>query len=478
MAVIASIISKFDERGVREAETATTGLGGKLGNFGKIAGAAFAGAAVAAGAFAIKLGVEGVKAAIEDEAAQKRLATTLKNVTGAQDDQVKAVEDYILKTELAYGVTDDKLRPSLDRLVRSTKNVEEAQKLQALALDISAGTGKDLQAVSEALAKAHDGNFTALKKLGVSMDDSIIKSKNFDAATAALSRTFAGQATVQAGTFEGKMARLNIAFSEAKETVGGYIIDALTPLLDLTTKNVIPVLAELSDKIGKELAPVFADLGNLFNDVIIPLFKVWWGYITEILIPALVGVFKPALSGLFSAFSQIAETISDNREKLEPLFNLFKTIGKFVAENLAPIIGTILGGAFKLLGTIISGIIEGLSTFIGWITTAINKINELARTIANSPLGKIAGAVGGVLGSVFGGGRASGGYVAAGTSYLVGEQGAEIFTPSRSGYIIPNGGVGGGTQININVSGALDPVSVARQISTILERQNVRLGIA
>ncbi len=174
------------------------GFAGKLGGFAKKAGAAFAVAGAAAAAYAGKLLVDGVQSAIADEAAQAKLATTLKNVTGATNNQIKAVEDYITQTALANGITDDQLRPSLDRLIRSTKDATKAQELQSLALDIAAGTGKDLSAVSEALGKAYDGNLGALKRLGVGIDDSIIKSKNFDAAAAALSKTFEGQASKQA----------------------------------------------------------------------------------------------------------------------------------------------------------------------------------------------------------------------------------------------------------------------------------------
>ncbi len=219
----------FDQlkAGVKGAQNEVEGFGSKMGGFAKKAGAAFAAAGAAAAAYAGVLLVDGVKSAIEDEAAQAKLATTLQNVTGATDAQIKATEDYITQTALANGITDDVLRPSLDRLVRSTKDVQKAQELQTLALDIAAGTGKDLKTVSEALGKAYDGNLGALKKLGVGIDESIIKSKNFDAAAAALATTFEGQASQQAETFQGKMARLTVAFDEAKETVGSYVLDAL-----------------------------------------------------------------------------------------------------------------------------------------------------------------------------------------------------------------------------------------------------------
>ena len=154
-------------KNINKADNDVTGFGDKVTKFGKVAGAAFLAAGVAAAAYAGKLAIDGVKAAIEDEAAQAKLATTLKNVTGATDDQIKATEDHILKQSLLFGVTDDELRPSLDRLTRATGDVEKAQKLQSVALNIAAGTGKSLQAVTEALSKAQEGNLAGLSRLGV-----------------------------------------------------------------------------------------------------------------------------------------------------------------------------------------------------------------------------------------------------------------------------------------------------------------------
>ena len=285
-------LQKSLSTGTKEVES----FGSKLGGFAKKAGAAFAVAGAAAAAYAGKLLVDGVKSAIEDEAAQAKLATTLKNVTGATNNQIKAVEDYITQTALANGVTDDKLRPSLDRLIRSTKDQTKAQELQSLALNISAGTGKDLQAVSEALGKAYDGNLGALKKLGVGIDDSIIKSKNFDAAAAALSKTFEGQASKQAETFQGKMARLNVAFDEAKETVGSYVLDALTPLVSGFVDKGIPAITNFASKLGTALGPAFTQILKVVRDDLLPIIKSWYGFIANTIVPALTAIIGPAFS--------------------------------------------------------------------------------------------------------------------------------------------------------------------------------------
>jgi len=419
-------------------------FGDKLTKFGKIAGAAFLAAGAAAVAYAGKLAVDGVKAAIEDEAAQLRLAASLKNVTGATDATIAATEDYILQTSLATGVTDDELRPSLDRLVRSTQNVAEAQKLQSLALDIAAGTGKSLTQVSESLAKAHDGNFGALKRLGVSIDENIIKSKDFDGATAALAATFRDQASIQADTFNGKMTRLKVAFDEGKETVGGFILDAITPMVSLFVDKAIPTISEFA--------------GNL-KDNVLPILSSIYEFVK--------GFFTPIVEGIREAFANVSKAVSNNSTELNKFFTFAKAIFEFGKTYLAPFIGEVLGGAFKVLGIAISGVIGFFSSLVNIIDRAYSAIVTFVNFVRNNP---VTAAVGGV----FGGGRAAGGPVSAGTTYLVGEKGPELFTSQTSGTIIPNTKMGGGNTINITVNGALDTEGTARTIVDILNRSQAR----
>jgi len=409
-------------------------FGDKITKFGKIAGAAFAAAGVAAVAYAGKLAIDGVKAAIEDEAAQLRLATSLKNVTGATQSQIKATEDYILKTSLAKGITDDELRPSLDRLVRSTKSVEEAQKLQTLAIDIAAGSGKSLQVVSEALSRAQDGNFTALKKLGGGIDENIIKTKDFDAATASLSKTFEGQASKQAETFQGKMDRLKIAFNEGKETVGVFILNAITPMVDFIVQKVVPGVQMFIDSIGGEKG-----ISKALN-----------GFIA-----AAKTIFIPVFEGIRFAFNQIKDAVSDNKEEFADLL-------EFIQKYVAPF----LGEAFKIA-------IQGIGIALGAVVDVVGALIRGFQTLIS-----LGSKIGGSIGGMFGGGRAAGGPVVGGTTYLVGEQGPELFTPSGSGNIIPNNALGGrsGNTINITVNGAIDPISTARQITQILNREATLSG--
>lgn len=425
-----SILADVDDlrRKLDTADNDVQGFGDKLGKWSKVAGAAFLAAGAAAAAYAGKLAIDGVKAAIEDEAAQLKLATTLKNVTGATNNQIKAIENYILKTELAYGVTDEQLRPSLDRLVRSTKDVEEAQKLQTLALNIAAGTSKELTAVSEALAKAHDGNFGALKRLGVSIDESIIKSKDFDAATAALASTFRDQASLQADTFDGKMRRLSIAFQEGKETIGSFILDAIQPMVDLVISKVVPAIAAFTDSIGggKGLKVVF-----------------------ETYIDLVKNIFGPVLEGFKVAFDKIKKAVMDNKDEFQALFN-------FLKDFVAPLLGGALKIAIEVIGTALSVVIRTIGTFIEYIEKAYNAVKKLIDFVRNNPITRF-----------FGASDSSGG-----ASY----SNAGYFAPSISSTEMAreSGAFQGGT--TINVTGAIDPESVARQINDILTNSAARGG--
>jgi phage-related protein len=471
-----SILADVDNlrKNLGEGSKDVEGFGAKLGDFGKKAAAAFAVAAAAAAAYAGKLLIDGVKAAIEDEKAQIKLATSLKNVAGANNAVVASVEKYITKTALAVGVTDDELRPSFDRLVRSTKSVEEAQKLQALALDISAGSGKSLEAVSMALGRAYDGNITSLGRLGIGLSAAELKSMTFDQVTQQLAATFGGQAAEQAETFAVKMDRLKIAFDEGKETAGAFVLDAITPLISAFVTKGIPAIQQFADEIGPKLKPIIDGLIQIVRDVLLPAFKLWWGYITEIVIPAISSVLTPAFEGIKKAFNTIKQAVDNNREGFEKFKPVIKAVAEFIRDKVAPI----LGGAFKLaleaIGKIVGGLIDGFGKLAGFIGDAYNVMKKLVDLIKNNPLVK---GIGNVVGGIFGGGKAAGGPVKAGTSYVVGERGAEMFVPKTDGVIIPNNKMGGGgvvNNFNINVSGALDQEGVARQIVDILNNSFYR----
>jgi hypothetical protein len=410
--------------GLDKADNETRSFSDKLGGALKTGAMAFAALGVAAGAAAITIGVQAVKAAIEDEKSQLTLAKTLENTTKATKDQIKGVEEYITKTSLAKGVTDDQLRPSLDRLVRSTGDVTKAQKLQQLALDISAGTGKDLASVSEALGKAYDGNLGALKRLGVPLDDSIVKSKDFTKAQEALTKQFAGQSDVAANSFSGRMERVKIAIDEAKESIGAALLPILEKLLGFITEKALPFLNNFVAGFENVTKSVNIDLGGALE------------YLQKI--------FTPIFNGIQSAFKTVSDAIDRNREKLQPLFDLFKAIAGFTKDILIPVLAIGLGEAFKIVGSIIGGIIdvialmvEAISKSIQTIQGFIDKIQEAINKANSIP----------VVGAFIPDSLAN--------------------TP-KSGATVVN---------NITVKGAVDPQGTARTITKVLSTANKTSGL-
>jgi phage-related protein len=469
-----TILGDVDQlkKSLQSANTDVEQSSSSLGDFSKKAGLAFAAAGVAAAAYAGKLLVDGVKSAIEDEAAQAKLATTLKNVTAATDAQIASTEAFILKTSLATGISDDQLRPSLERLTRATKDVEEAQKLQSLAIDIAAGSGKSLESVSNALAKSAEGQNTALGKLGVGIDAATLKTMSFDEIQKTLAATFGGQAAVAAETFSGKLDRLKVAFDEGKETVGSFVLDAITPMVTYFIDNVVPTIQTLASEIGENLKPTFETLSTFFTDTLIPAVKALWAFLDEFIIPILGAVLRPIVDGLITAFKSVSTAISDNSDKFTAFLENIKPLAKFVRDVLAPAFGTVLKAAFTVIGTLASALITAFGKVAGVIDDVIDAVKSLINLVKNNPIVK---GIGGLIDNIFGGGKAAGGPVSGGTSYLVGERGPELFVPTGNGSIIPNNRLGGGsTIINLSVTGAIDSEGTARTIINALNNSFYR----
>lgn len=214
--------SSFDAKGFKQAETATQKLNNSVKSLAKTFGVAFGTAAVVA------FGKASVKAFIEDDNAARSLGITLKNLGLETGNTSAYVNEMISNLEKQTGVLDDQLRPAMDRLLRATGSVSKATKLLGLALDISAGTGKDLTTVSQGLQKAFLGNNASLGRLGVGLSKAELTSSSFEEIQVRLAELFAGQASSAAESYAGQLNKLTIAGNNAKEVIGKGIIQALT----------------------------------------------------------------------------------------------------------------------------------------------------------------------------------------------------------------------------------------------------------
>ena len=342
-----SILGDVDNlnKSLKTASGDVDSFGDKIGKAGVAIGKAFAAAAAAAGAAAIAIGIEGVKAAIADEKAQTQLALALENATGATQAQIKATEDSILKMSLATGVADDELRPALGRLVRSTGDTEKAQQLLAQALDISAATGKPVEAVANSLAKAYDGNTTALGKLGVGLSTAELKTMSFEQVQGRLTELFGGAAARNADTYAGQIARVQVAFDEAKETLGTALLPILDKLLKFINENALPAIQAFSAAFSLTEGDGF---GKVITDVGTTLKK----------------TFTPIIEGVKSVFDSVKTAVMNSTDE----FASFWEVVKFIA----PLVGKAIGDSLRVIGDIAEIVITIIGKVLGAIKPLLN----------------------------------------------------------------------------------------------------------
>ena len=418
-------VSDFN-RGINGADADTNKFEKNLKSNGKKMAKSIGLVTVAIGAMATALGIDAVKAAAEDEASQARFRESIKDSIGVTDDFVDSLMDTIEKMQFMSGFSDGDLRVSFEKLSRYTGDATTAQDLLEQAMDISRGTGKDLEGVSDALGKAYDGNTGKLEKLGIPLDDNIKKSGDFKDITDELTRLFGGQASEYADTYQGKLDIVNQRLGELKESAGAKLLDPLGRLLDVVndvakgfageteesglTGKVGMMQRELSTKktggytLGESLAVLATSFGNLFSEIS----KGGDGATTLERIAASLETFATALTNVTNAFKDYKKFYDTVPKPLREFMNPFDRLGDYI------------------------GLIAGNS-----------------------------------------GSRAAGGPVMAGQPFRVGEFGPETFVPSGSGSIRPDNG---GQGVTIIMNGVIDGESARRSIERLLQDSSRRTG--
>jgi hypothetical protein len=395
------------KKGLNDAEKVVNKSADQIADFGKKAALAFAAVGAAAGAFAISA----AKAAAQDEAARKKLEQTIRSNTQATEDQIAAIDTYITKQSIATATTDDVLRPALSRLIRSTNDITKAQELLNLAQEISVATGKPLEAVSNALGRAYDGNTTALGKLGLGIDATTLKTKSFDEITKELGNTYKGFIDNEATNAEFKFKQLTIALNETKEQIGLALLPIVKQFADYLLATVVPNVQALA-------------AGLTGTDGVS-------AGITE------------ATRGAYQFGQQLKSTIS------------------FVISIKEELL--ILGG---IIATVF--VVNKILAFVAAVQTLVAAMVAL-RNAAAAAAAATAFATGGT--SLLVGGAAA----------AVGLGGVAIATgdnPTFAGGAVSGKGAPGQTIINnnIQVQGAIDPVSTARQVAGIINKESSTSG--
>jgi hypothetical protein len=430
MALAIPIISTFDGGGISKAINEFKNLegAGKKAQFA-IKKAAVPAAAALAG-LAVVLG-DAVSGAIEDAAAQDLLANSLRKTTGANDAQIASVEDWITAQGQLLGISDDKLRPTLNRLARATGSVTTAQELATQAMDIAAATGKPLETVVGALEKAYGGNLAALGKLAPEYRQMIKDGSTFEDVMFALAQTTGGAAADAAETTAGKFARLKLGFDETKESIGAALLPAVEKLLPYLEK--FATWAQDNPETFMIIAGALAAIAASIVAINIAMALNPIGLIT-------IGVIA-LIAGLAIAYTKF----EGFRKVVDNVFGAIKWYVNNVTIPAVNLLVDVFKKAFNGIATIWNNTIGKFSfTVPSWVPG----IGGKGFSMPDIPM------------------LAAGGIVTGPTLAMIGEAGPEAVIPldrmSQMG--------GGGTTVNINVNGG-DPQSVVNALRTYM-RQN------
>ena len=346
-AIVARIVSEYSAKGTKAAQKDLNRLNKKFDEMGKRALLATNAAIAGFAALSVKVGKDAVRAAIDDSKSQALLAGTLQNVTGASTDQVKAVEAQIAALSAATGVLDDDLRPSLQQFLMLTKDIEKAQFLQGIAVELAANKQIDLASATNIITKAYNGQFRGLTALGIALDDNIIKNKDVAGAL---------EATMKAT--EGSSAAANKA----------------DPFIKLNRD-----IQELYETLGTALLPVMVEFVNYLRDVLIPQLTDWVTLNKEQLGKSLQEIADWAMKALNAAIAFDKGLRSMNMSLVGVIENLGQIValanlgflfagGKMLITDLTKVKGATMGAAQGAKG--LGGYAAKLSQYLGGVGTA------------------------------------------------------------------------------------------------------------
>ena len=251
------IATQFDGKGLKTASKATGSLEKGVKRLGATLLATFSVQKITA------FGKAATKAFIEDEKAAIRLAQSVKNLGLAFE--IPNLEIFISQMASASGVTDDQLRPALQRLLQTTGSVSKSTELLTQALDISRGSGVDYETVVNDLSMAYVGQTRGLRKYYLGLSQAELKSMSFADVQEKLTKQFSGANSEYLTTYAGKMGILSNAAGEASETIGKSLVESLSILAG--EGNTVQPIADAMEDLATYTGEVITGLATMLAEL-------------------------------------------------------------------------------------------------------------------------------------------------------------------------------------------------------------------
>jgi hypothetical protein len=443
-------VSKFST-GINTADNETKSLSSKIGKYSKRMAAAFAVAAAAAGAMAVKIGIDSVKAAsdLNEEVSKAEV------IFGDVADEIKA---FSKTADTALGLTRKEALSAASTFATfgkaaglSGKELSTFSKgATTLASDLASFYNTNADEAITAIGAALRGESEPIRKYGVLLDDATLKAK-----------------AMEMGLYDGKGA-LDV---QAKSLAAYEVI------LDQTT-DAQGDFARTSDGLAGQQKILNAQIENL---------KVTMG---EGLLPVAKNVIEQ-LNFMAKAFGgKDPEGLSERARELAGVYDGQGGGGYNLGLALKNI-GDGFAAVFKAFTDDGDETTDSMTEFANALNSVASGINAVARAYSGAKttfkdmkatgIGQFlfgnwgpGGMFPGLLNPSGPDNRAAGGGVMANQPYMVGEFGPELFVPSGSGSIRPNGGGSGTTIINLN--GIVDAESARRSIKRLLQNSSRRTG--
>ena len=482
-------------------------VGGKVGRFGKTlavgAAAGAAGVALAAG----KIAVDSIKSASAVEQAYgatesvfgKYAGAVQKAAAGAASSVGLAQSEYaglanVLGAQLKnMGTSASQLAPKTDQLIKQGAD---------LAATFGGSTADAVSAVSSLLKGERD----PIERYGVSIKAADVSARlaaqGLDGLTGPAKTAAEAQATLallteqttsaqgafnrESGTAAGQQQRLTAQWENAKATLGSGLLPIVTKVATFLTSNVMPAVQGAAGTLAQKLGPAITAVGSFITGRLVPAAQAFIAWFQGKIVPGIRSAVTPVINGLRGAFANVQAAIDRNRPALDTIGRALKSVAEFIASKVAPVVGTVLGGAFKLMGKGIGAAIDIISALVGWVQKAVDWIGRLKDIAAN-----IGGGIVGKLSKLnpFGFAAMPSSTTTATATPTTGQLGlmaqplASTGSTSSTSPSLPTVQVVAPAPTvtntwNIRVDGAMDPVAVADQLRRILRTADRRDGRA
>jgi hypothetical protein len=214
------IIAEFlGKSAFKQADTAANKLNKTVKSLGQSFGVAFGGAALG---YAIK---STIRDFADAERETQQLTNTVKNLGLAF--AAPEIDAYVQNIGKLYGVTGDQAVPAMQALLTATGSVSRSTKIMNVALDLAASRNADVAQVAKDLASAYVGNTKGLNQYKLGLTKAELAALSFDEILEKIGSQTLGSADEAAKTLSGQLAILSEVTNQAKERIGGGLVQAL-----------------------------------------------------------------------------------------------------------------------------------------------------------------------------------------------------------------------------------------------------------